>query len=193
MKYILTDIDNTLVRFSPHFEDWAERYGHSITRGVIENTYDFQQMFRDPIPDPEAMLQPFFACDMTMSTFPALDNCVEPVQRLHQAGYRFIAVTACTPRDGLAQIRKRNLEEVYGIEFEDVFISGYERPKAEVLKHFGPSVWVEDNLKHAREGAELGHRTFVIDYTYNQGTGPFERVKDWRCIERALWDTDDSQ
>lgn len=185
-KYILTDLDNTLLDFAPHFEEWAERAGHRIKRGVINKTYEFQDMFLDPI-DVEEMLQPFFLCDHTMGNFPALANTVEPVQRLREQGYEFVGITACNPRDGLAQLRHENLKNLFGFDFEEVFVTGYSLPKAEILKNYPASYWVEDNHKHAIEGAELGHTVFLIDHCYNQcPEGDFTRVKDWLEIEAII-------
>lgn len=180
---ILTDLDNTLFDFAPHFEEWAEKQGHRILKGVINKTYEFQDMFLDPI-DVEEMLQPFFECDHTMSNFPALANTIEPVQRLREKGYEFVGITACNPRDGLDRLRHQNLKNLFGFDFEQVYVTGYSLPKSTILKNYEPSFWVEDNLHHATEGAALGHTVFLIDQGYNQGVdGPFTRVKDWLEIE----------
>ena len=185
MKRILTDLDNTLFDFAPHFEDWAERAGYRIKRGMINQTYDFADMFLDEI-DFEEMLQPFFHCDHTMASFPALADTVEPVKRLREQGYEFVGITACSPRDGLPQVRHQNLKCLFGFDFEEVFVTGYDVPKSEVLKNYEPTFWVEDNLKHAHEGAALGHTVFLIDHEYNQGDGPFTRVKNWLEIEERI-------
>jgi hypothetical protein len=186
MKRILTDLDNTLLDFAPHFEEWAEKVGHRIKRGVINKTYQFEDMFLDPI-NVEEMLVPFFACDHTMSNFPALANTVEPVQRLREQGYEFVGITACNPRNGLSKLRHQNLKKLFGFDFEEVYVTGYDVSKGVVLKTYEPTFWVEDNYKHAVEGAELGHTVFLIDQCYNQcPEGPFTRVKDWLEIEEAI-------
>ncbi len=185
-KRILTDLDNTLLDFAPHFEEWAESQGHRILKGVINRTYDFNDMFLYPI-NVEEMLQPFFECDHTMGNFPALANTVEPVQRLHAQGFEFVGITACNPRDGLDRLRHQNLKNLFGFDFEEVFVTGYEVPKSTVLKNYPASYWVEDNLKHAIEGAELGHTVFLIDHEYNRGVeGPFIRVADWEEVEALI-------
>lgn len=185
MKRILTDLDNTLLDFAPHFEDWAERAGHRIRRGILNQTYQFQDMFLDPI-DVETMLQPFFDCNHTMGNFSALANTIEPIRRLKEQGFEFVGVTACNPREGLAQLRHENLKRLFGFDFEEVYVTGYELPKATILKDYEPTYWVEDNLKHAIEGAELGYKVFLIDQDYNQAEGPFTRVKDWSEIEAHI-------
>lgn len=182
-KIVITDLDNTLLDFSPHFEDWAEAQGYSIKRGVIDHTYDFQDMFHEPV-DVEKMLEPFFLCDHTMSNFPALSHAIEPIQRLRESGFEFVAITACDPRDGLSALRHQNLKNLFGFDFEEVHVTGYNRSKSPVLQRYPPSFWVEDSHKHAIEGASLGHTAFLLDYTYNRGAeGNFTRVKDWYEIE----------
>lgn len=186
MKYILTDLDNTLLSFGPHFEDWAERAGYRIQRGVIDKTYALEDMFLDPI-EFEDMFNSFFACDYTMGNFPALANTVEPIKRLKEQGFQFVGVTACNPRTGLAELRHENLKNLFGFDFEEVFVTGYSLPKSEVLKNYPASYWVEDNIRHAIEGAELGHTVFLIDQCYNQcEEGPFTRVNDWVEIEAII-------
>lgn len=186
-RYILTDLDNTLLDFAPHFEEWAESQGYKITRGVINQTYDFQDAFEEDVSDVGALLRPFFLCDHTMSNFPALADTVEPIQRLREQGFEFVGITACEPIAGLSRLRHQNLKNLFGFDFEEVFVTGYELPKATVLKNYGPSYWVEDNLKHAVEGAVLGHEVFLIDQCYNQCVeGPFKRVKNWLEIEAAI-------
>lgn len=185
VKRLITDLDNSVLDFQPHFEDWAEAKGHRIKRGVINITYELEHMFIDEVNIPELMTE-FFACDETMSSFPALDNSVEPIRRLRQQGYEFVAITACEPRSGLAQVRHQNLKNLFGFDFEEVYVTGYDVPKSEVLKTFEPTFWVEDNLKHAHEGAELGHTVFLIDRDYNRHDDSFIRVKDWLEIEERI-------
>jgi hypothetical protein len=184
-KYILTDLDNTVFSFAPHFEDWAVRSGYNIRRGQIDQTYDFADMFYDEI-DVDAMLTDFFACDDTMGSFPALPNTVEPIQRLHEKGYSFVGITACNPREGLQKVRHDNLKNVFGFDFSQVYVTGLDRCKSFVLDMFEPTIWVEDNWNHAVAGAHLGHTTFLIDYEYNRGDGPFQRVTDWLAIEEHI-------
>jgi hypothetical protein len=190
-KIVLTDLDNTLLDFGPHFEDWAESQGHRIKRGVINKTYLFEDMFLDPI-NVEEMLQPFFGCFHTMGNFPALANTVEPIQRLRERGYEFVGITACSPLDGLDKVRHENLKNLFGFDFEEVHVTGYDFSKSDVLKRYEPTIWVEDNIKHAFEGATLGHNVFLINRDYNRGIdGPFTRVDNWLAIEDHICRTGD--
>lgn len=185
MSFILTDLDNTVFDFSPHFESWARRQGHTIKEGVLGVTYDFQSMFDYQIDDVK-LLNEFFDCHSTMSSFAALPDTIEPMRRLHARGYEFVGITGCNSRVGLRAARRKNLASVFGFEFQDVYITGYAKPKTEVLKLFRDAVWIEDSLNHALDGAELGHRTFLIDHPYNQGEGDFTRVTNWLEIEDRL-------
>lgn len=185
-KYCLTDLDNSVLDFAPHFEEWASKSGYEIRRGVINQSYNLQDMFCDSSIVIEKVLETFFACDHTMSNFPALADTIEPMQRLHERGYDFVGISACNPRERLAELRHDNLTKLLGFEFEEVFITGYDLPKATILKNYEPTYWVEDIKHHAEEGARLGHTVFLVDHPYNKGEGPFTRVKNWQEIESII-------
>lgn len=185
MATILTDLDGSIFEFTEHFEQWALREGYPIKTGILGNTYDFRDMFDYEI-DVEEFLSGFFACDETFSSFNALRGCAEPIQRLHAQGWDFVGVTACDDREGLAGLRARNFKTLFGFDPIAIHVTGYSGTKENVLKAYEPTIWVEDNLHNALLGADHGHRVFLIDHPYNQGSGPFTRVHDWHDIENII-------
>lgn len=185
MPTLLTDLDGTVFEFTAHFERWAEENGYIFKKGILGQTYMFQDMFDQPI-DVERFVADFFSCDRTFSTFAEFRDCVEPVQRLKARGWDFVGITACNDRPGMAALRAKNFEQVFGFELHDIHVTGYVGTKFDALESYEPTIWVEDNRYYAEMGSELGHRVFLLDHPYNQGKGDFTRVENWHEIEDIL-------
>ncbi len=190
MKYILTDVDNVLLDFSHQFEEWVIKKDIPIIKGQLQKTYTFESMFHTD-QDYRKLIDEFYNCEYTMSTFKEYRECSKPINDLKNMGYTFVAITACDDKDHMTKSRAENIANLMGFSFEDVHVVGFNSSKEFALSQYGPSIWVEDTIEHAIKGAELGHRTFLIDHEYNKNkNGPFTRVNNWYDIKEILCDTE---
>lgn len=183
---ILTDIDDTILRFGDGFQAWAEAKGltavarlrdsasiqecFNISRATTDDLvieYSLSHSFRELEPEPCALVI---------------------LPELHTMGYDFVAISSCVDGPVVTEHRIHNLEEVFGFEFKAIHLTGLLKPKVDFLKSYEASYWVEDNAGHAVVGAEMGHKTFLLDRTYNASLQHplVTRVKDWHEIATVI-------
>lgn len=101
--------------------------------------------------------EPFWA------TVPAIDGAVEACQRLHDAGYDLVCVTALDAP--FQQARLRNLRD-HGFPIERVIATGNAvgevSPKAEAIAELMPEAFVDDYLPYFRGVPEQVHTALVL-------------------------------
>lgn len=127
-----------------------------------------------------------------------ITGALEAVERLRQDGYTLSILTACNTDAKTKSGRLCNLEAVFGSldVFENVDFVALTESKSAHLQARPAGIFVEDNLKNAKLGAQLGHRTILLDYPYNvdheapEGDQSYLRVRDWShaldlVLERA--------
>lgn len=187
-RIILTDVDDTILSFSTAIQNWVLARGIPMVKDIHEASsvedalgLDFDTAYPiviDFLNSPEfGKIEP--------------EPCAAQVlPELHRAGYRIVAITACQPSETTIRLRHQNLQEAFGFEFEEVFMTGFTDPRAKrpYLERYQPTVWVEDNWKHAVAGAEIGHNCLVINRSVNHGRHDdrIRRVTDWHEIEKLL-------
>jgi hypothetical protein len=186
MKLILTDIDDTVLRFGDKFEEWCIDTKKLATFGgrlrESASIEDFLQCDRERATE---LVIEFSTCPNTMP-FLEPEPCAQIyVPKLYEMGYQFAAISSCVDGPVVTQMRRENLERAFGIPWLDVTCVGLLAPKHEALRQHEPTFWVEDNANNALLGAELGHQTFLLDRSYNRHvqavSNPF-RVPDWQAI-----------
>ncbi|RYD26061.1 MAG: hypothetical protein EOP89_07830 [Lysobacteraceae bacterium] len=182
---ILTDVDDTCLRFAEVFERYAIEQGWT-TYGCLRDIYDLATFFGTDRETAVAYLHAFIRAIGHEQPAEACAGVVIP--QLHAAGHTFVAVTACGLDPVFRLKRTRNLRHEFGFAFEDVHVVELRGDKTPILSEYEPCVWVEDHFGHALAGAELGHRTFLLDRAYNRGQDHplVQRVPDWHAIAEAL-------
>jgi len=190
-KLILTDVDNTIFDFGDTFQQWlADRNLHGS--GRLNDIYHITEFLDCNSHEMDELLVEFYRSD-TFENLPPVRGSVEALQSLHERGYDFVAITACHDLEGLEEARRDNLERVFGFAWPVVHITGLAGHKTPYLEAYEPTIWVEDSLKQALQGVEAGHRTFLLDYPYNQSDHrSFERVTDWQYIKEWIEACDDN-
>src|SRR6478752_3246810 len=183
MKLILTDIDDTILRFGDSFQDWVEAKGLT-TYGRLRDLCCVEDFLGCDRPRANELITECSLDPAFMENLRPEPDALEYLPKLHAEGWRFIAITSCVNDDGVAEMRAKNIKQAFGFEFEDVLCTGLLQPKAEFLARFDPTYWVEDNAHHAVVGADLGHTSILLDRPYNRhldGPSPI-RVNDWEEI-----------
>lgn len=105
---------------------------------------------------------------------------------LYRRGFRFVAISASL--EETTERRKQHLEDTFGFRWEAVHCIGLKLCKREALERYPASVWVDDLPRHTTAGAELGHRSFLLDRPYNvdHHHPAVTRVTDWHNIAQHL-------
>lgn len=184
-RIILTDIDDTVFSWRDRFELWVLQQNLDVIPksfgpywsiaewlGCTEEYSNYLVSTFNHLPDVWPRLRPF-------------KKSAEYVKKLHiEQGFRFIGITSCSTDAWTVFMRKKNLLEAFDGAFSAVHCLGLGASKTEYLKRYSPTYWVEDKWSNAIAGAELGHRTFLINHEFNskEHDERITRVNDWEEI-----------
>lgn len=183
MELILTDIDDTILKFGDGFQDWAEAKGLKSSARLVDSL-SIQECFNISRETTDDLIIEYSLSDHFRKLQP--EPCaLTALPILNAMGYEFVAISSCVDGPVVTEHRIHNIEEVFGFSFRAVHLTGLLKPKVNILKSYDPSYWVEDNAGHAMVGADLGHTTFLLNRTYNRGidAGPkVRRANDWMAV-----------
>lgn len=182
-RILYTDIDLTVLDFNGPFEDYLVSQGVNIPApGHLEGHCRLSEAIDVSVEEEAMFVAEFFRSDYYYR-LPPLEGAADAVQRLHEEGWSFVAISACPDEESVLEGRKTNLEAALGVPFLAVHSTGIGGCKKEVLKGFTPSIWVEDHYLNAVAGHELGYRTFLVNQKHNQHhDAPMTRVDSWKEI-----------
>jgi 5'(3')-deoxyribonucleotidase len=171
MKYILTDIDDTILRFADAFQDWAETKGY-IGTDRLRDTCSIEKLLGSTDREIVNNFIDEFSCDPKfMANLEPEPDALVILPVLHKMGYEIVAISSCSDKPGVQESREANLKKVFGFDFAAVHCVGLQQPKSAVLKNYPSSIWVEDNFKHALDGASIGHKSYLMEREYNRDKG----------------------
>lgn len=179
-KLILTDVDETVLKFAEPFQDWmvAEKGFRPIHR--LRDHYSVELVFGVTALEARQLMAEFSDTEIMLNQPP--EPCALAVlPKLYAEGYRFVAITACGTDPDFQAKRRRTLEQTFGFPWEAVHVVELRGSKRDFLKAYDPAVWVEDHYEHAVDGAALGHDTYLIhrDYNWENDHPEVTRVSDW--------------
>jgi 5' nucleotidase, deoxy (Pyrimidine), cytosolic type C protein (NT5C) len=112
---------------------------------------------------------------------------VDTVKQLSLANELHV-ITSCSSAPEIVELREHNLRNVFGDVFASITCLDLGTPKTKELAKHGASFWVEDNVKNAVIGAELGHTAFVRRVTHNR-----QQEVNKECFGKVTWFTDWSE
>lgn len=185
-RLILTDVDDTVLRFVDPFQDWVAGKGFYVSNRWRE-TYNIADMIGlSSREDITALINGFVR--ESNGRQPPEECAAEVIPRLRKKGYRFIAITACGEDPTFRIQRAENLAEAFGFEWDDLHMVPQLGCKRKHLERYEGAVWVEDNWGHAVAGADIGHDTFIVTRPHNAAFNDprITRVTCWRQIEQHL-------
>lgn len=188
-RIILTDVDDTLLRFDAAFTSWMIRqHGYTPTMPLHE-ARNVEELFGITLEEACPFIAEFYRTPEFENIEP-LACAADVVPALQKEGYRFVAITACEIAPEIETARRKNLRNAFGFDFEDVHMTGLfvPRGKEPTLSQYKSTLWVEDNEGHAASGAVLGHNSVLLSRKRNEGFihGNVRRVADWHEIAKLL-------
>lgn len=184
-KLILTDVDESVLEYCNPFQMYVESKGIKTYDRLID-VYTMEAFLRVPHEEARVHIEAFAELDTDVQ--PPLPCAKEVLPKLHAAGYDFSAITACGLDPVFRLKRWKGLERTFGFNWLDCHVVDLRASKGDALALHPPAVWVEDHFNHAVTGAEMGHRTFLLDKPYNRGNDHplVTRVNDWHEIAAHL-------
>lgn len=170
-KILLTDVDEVLFDWSTPFEEWV-RQTYPEYRDVerpLRDHWDVEDWLGCELAESREMIRIFNGTSEIWSNFKPLPGVVDNVHLLHEQGFHFAAITACARDVDTWEGRWKNINDVFGYGvFDTLHCVGLAEPKAGYLARYRPTYWVEDKMKHAVDGANAGHKSFLVNYKHNQ-------------------------
>lgn len=179
-KLILTDVDGVLVAWDTHFHTYMRSRGHEKAHN--RHSYWQETYYPHMSEDKAREMVYHFNTSSWMIDVPAYKDARTGVARFVDNGYKFIAVTAMGLDPYALEVRKINLERLFGRNvFADVIATDMYDPdsKRESLSDFKDTglPWIEDKPSNAELGAELGLNSFLLEHGYNKDYKPVGNVK----------------
>ena len=190
IKIFMTDVDDCLFAWHEAFMDWASiHYPEYAQRDDSMAQWNIWEKFSNINKDQaEAMLK-HFNTSARQAFMPPKRDAVEYVNKLIGEGWRFIAITSVSDDPDVWKLRKMCLDTMFpGGCIELHCLALHQAKKDTLIKWQGKDYyWIEDKLKNAVVGHELGFKTLIIDHPYNQDAPEgITRVHDWKQIYSIL-------
>jgi hypothetical protein len=122
---------------------------------------------------------------------PSFGDARSGVARLVEAGYKFVCITSLSLCSRASQLRKENLEKVFGADtFIDIVCLDTGADKDEALAPYKDSglYWVEDKDENAVVGHNLGLKSILLAHNHNVDFKHSEisRLGSWNEIADAI-------
>ena len=183
-KVILTDADGVLLNWEYAFTCWMQQHGHTQVEGG-NVMYNIGERFNISNNQGHKLIKTFNE-SAAMGFLPALRDAMYYVKRLHEEhGYVFHAITSQSNQLNAQKLRIMNLEKLFGETlFEKFIILGCGDDKDEALEPYRDSgyIWVEDKVKNAELGVELGLDSILMEHSFNMHHETIKLAKNWKDI-----------
>lgn len=187
-KVILTDCDGVLLDWEYSFSQWMHSKGYKAVEDYkdiykINERYDMSREESKP-------LVRHFNESAWMESLPPLRDAVKYVRLLHeQHGYVFHCITSMSDDEKAIELRRRNLDNVFGKGIFEVLTSldcGEDKDAA--LNEYRDSEcwWIEDKPENVELGCRLNLRSILLDHRYNREYTWCRRATDWRDIYYSI-------
>ena len=187
-KVILTDCDGVLLDWGYHFNRWMINKGFKIVGD--KDGYDIDQMFGLDKKETRNIIKHFNESAEIAFLSPFRD-AVKYVRKLHEEhGYVFHCITSMTTNRAAQELRKRNLEIVFGPGmFEEyIFLPTGADKDMELAPYMGSGCyWIEDKMQNADLGVSYGLNSLLIQHPYNVDySGKARKVQNWKEIYNII-------
>jgi phosphoglycolate phosphatase-like HAD superfamily hydrolase len=159
------DADGVLVDLHMGYaRAWRQAFGVSLAERDPQAYWPTDRWAVDPIDaEQRLLLRAQFERPEFWETLPAISGAVEACQRLHEAGYELVCVTALEAR--FQKARLNNLKAL-GFPIRRVMATGHvegERsPKADAIKALRPVAFVDDYIAYMRGIPTEVHTALVL-------------------------------
>ena len=186
----MTDVDDCLFAWNDAFMEFANKF-YPQYEPVIDAMAHWKiwDKFTNVSEEQSEAMLLHFNTSAKQAFMPPKWDSVEYVNKLIDEGWRFIAITSVSDDPDVYKLREMCLDTLFPggcIELHCLPLHG---EKKEYLKQWQgkPYYWIEDKLKNAIAGHELGFKTILMDHPYNQNAPEgITRVNSWEQIYSIL-------
>ena len=170
-RLILTDVDGVLLDWLTGFDRFMSAVGYP----AIADEHMYALARRHNIDQLEVYrLAKEFNTSEAIAELQPLNGAVEYVRQLREQGFGFIAVTSLSDHPDAYNYRMRNLRHLFDDAIEELVCLDTGAPKTDILKRWEGSglFWLEDHVKNALDGADLGLKSVLVSASHNGDLGP---------------------
>lgn len=177
-KIIISDCDGCLVNWNHAFEAFMFSKGYNRIPGT-EHEYNLSSRFGISSKEAFSRVTEFNESEV-ISNLEPLSDSVEYVKKLANLGFEFIIVTSISESPRAKLHRTLNLTNLFGNIFKEIVCLKSGSNKYNELARWQDSkyFWIEDHMRQAEAGHEVGLRPILVDQPYNKHyqTDLFPRV-----------------
>ena len=187
-KVILVDCDGVLLDWEYSFDQWMKRHGYEI---AVDGPYQMKEKYGMPEKDIKRLIR-MFNESATIRKLPPLRDAIKYVKKLHEEhGYIFHCVTSLSNDQYAQHLRTKNLIEMFGPSvFEKYPYLDTGADKDEALAEYKDTqcYWVEDKIKNAEVGYDLGLKSILVEHTHNKdySNSNIPVLKNWKEIYNSI-------
>lgn len=190
-KRVLVDADGCMLNWEYAFHVWMEQSGHDPVVTDAGKFFDIVDQYG--LTDEKVVhLVTQFNNSAAIGFLPPLRDAMHYIKLLHEKhGFVFHCVSSVSDDKNVAKLREMNLKKLFGdTVFEHVECLAIGSSKKGYLENFYGSglYWIEDNIKNAEAGLEVGLKPLLMEHGYNLGySNPkIPVVKSWNEIYQLL-------
>jgi FMN phosphatase YigB (HAD superfamily) len=185
-KIILTDVDGVLLDWFAGFKSWMSDHGHEEIAEQAELHWDLGHRYGKDDAEIFNLVEEFNHSEEIKNLTPIRDAQYW-VGRLEEEGFKLHCVSSLSDSERAERFRLWNLYQLFGEDvFDDIVCLPILQCKRDYLSKFKDSgmFWIEDNIKNAEVGHELGLKTLLMNHGYTQSYNNPEipLVNDWSHI-----------
>lgn len=189
-KVILVDCDGVLLDWEYSFDRWMKRHGYEIAK---DGHGKYRMFEKYGLEKTEAKrLVRMFNESATIRKLPPLRDAIKYVKKLHEEhGYIFHCITSLSKDQYAQHLRTKNLIEMFGPSvFEEYIYLDTGADKDEALEKYRDSgcYWVEDKIKNAELGHDLGLKSILVQHEYSKYymNPAIPKTKTWKEIYNII-------
>lgn len=191
-KIILTDIDGVVFDWHTAFVKWMELQGYSST-GVIHHDAEIHNEFGISLQEATVKREEFNA-SMSCSILEPMRQSVEYINKLHQEGFHFIAITSLSDKPIAQYYRYLNIEDYFETDvFIDVKCLPAGAPKLDAMMDFENSglIYVDDRISNLEDALKVGLKPMMMKHAYNihYNNKKVKQVANWQDIYNYVQET----
>lgn len=177
-KIILTDADGVLVLWLAGFEKFMAAKGYKLIPDT-EHSYSISPRYGITTPEVDKLVHEFNTSAF-ITDLPAYRDSVEYVGKLVDHGFKFVCISSLSSAPDAHKYRKINLEGLFGNAFIELICLEMGAHKGSALLPWKDSglFWIEDHIKNAEAGHELGLKSVLVmqDHNSHYNTDKFNVV-----------------
>ncbi|NJO61548.1 MAG: hypothetical protein HC836_25860 [Richelia sp. RM2_1_2] len=187
-KHLLCDVDECILQWTNGFTKFLHQH-HNIIPSRIRDDHSVYKWL-EIHPEEAHNLVTEFNSSHQFAALEPFDGAQKILPKLYNEGYTIVAITCCSSDSIIAAMRRENLHKYFGNIFQDIICLDFYDDKKAVLSRYKNAFWIEDNMEWAVAGADLGHKTFLINHKHNESLNDSRiiRVDDWHIIYSMIYE-----